>query len=303
MVNSRVVASLTTMPDKYSRLVKTLESLNKQTHKLDAIYLGIPKISRRLKTPYPELPKEITDQCQVVEVTDYGPITKIVAGLISESDPDTVIITFDDDMWYPEDMVEKLLEKHKLYPNSSVGSSGMIIGKSCPVCAIYPNERNALYRISKFKIPKEGRRVDSIYGYPGALYVRKFFPKKEKLEKHFLHIALDNKATLMNDDITISGYLSLKNIERRIFSELPEVSYAIPDGMTNRLHLESEISYNLDSFFQRMNTSIETCKKYGMYQNPEPMDVITESTVGIAGIFIFSLLLVILFALFIIFCW
>src|SRR5436190_11046762 len=112
----RVVGSLTTMPNQYFKLPGTLNSLHNQTRKLDAIYLGLPKVSRRLGTEYPELPDEIAELCTSVRCKDYGPITKIVPGILMESDPNTVIITFDNDMNYHPDTVAKLLAHHDSYP-------------------------------------------------------------------------------------------------------------------------------------------------------------------------------------------
>ena len=57
MSKLRVVASLTTMPQQYDKVIRTLESLHSQTYKLDAIYLSLPEISRRLGTKYPPVPK------------------------------------------------------------------------------------------------------------------------------------------------------------------------------------------------------------------------------------------------------
>ena len=64
----RVVCSLTSMPNQYEKVIKTLESLHAQTHKLDAIYLSLPEISRRLGTKYPPVPKEISNNR--IEFTD-----------------------------------------------------------------------------------------------------------------------------------------------------------------------------------------------------------------------------------------
>jgi len=291
----RFVASLTTMPDKFSKLVRTLESLQHQTHKLDAIYLGIPEKSRRLGIKYPPVPSEIADLCTVVPCVDYGPITKIIGGLLKENDPETVIITFDDDMIYPENLVETLVNHHKKYPNSAIGSSGMLLKYNCPMCAITPNEGNFLYRIPKFPVPPEGRKIDSIYGYPGALYVRKFFPSKDKLEADFFNYALIDNDMLMNDDIVISGYLSMHNIDRRIFPNMPEVSFVLDDGV--RLRSTSEISYDLDRFFQRMNRAIDTSKSVGMYASTEPLDV-SETIVGISFIVVLSLLTIALLVIY-----
>lgn len=292
MSGVRVVASLTTMPDRYHKIVKTLQSLNKQSRKLDAIYLALPYTCRRIKVDYPEPTDEMKSLCTIVRCTDFGPITKILGGLLSEQDPDTIIITFDDDMIYPHKMVESLLECHKLSPNAAVGSSGMLLRYNCPMCAITPNEDNFLYRFPKFYIPPEGRKVDSIYGYPGALYLRKFFPKVDELEEKFLKYALIDDNTFLNDDITISGYLSLNKIERRIFIDLPVVSFVVDENNT-RVRNDNEISYNLDKFFQRMNNAITTVKSVGMYAETESTDL-TESIVGRALIVVIAILLLLI---------
>lgn len=295
----RVVASLTTMPDRYFKLLQTLQSLHNQTYKLDAIYLSLPDKSRRLQIDYPVLPEDITKLCTVVKCEDFGPITKIYGGLLSENDPNTIIITFDDDMIYPENIVKALLKKHKKYPESAIGSSGMLLKYKCPLCAITPNENNFLYRISKFPIPIEGRNVDSIYGYPGALYLRKFFPATERLQTDFLNYALIDDDTYLNDDITISGYLSTKNISRRIFSGMPVVSFVVNDK-GQRVRTDNEISYNLDKFFARMNRAIDSCKKIGMYSTTEPLDM-SESIFGISLVIILSIIFIILIAIYITF--
>lgn len=289
----RVVATLTTMPYRYSRIIKTLESLQRQSYKLDAIYLGLPKRSRRLDIEYPPVPTQLSDLCTIVPCIDYGPITKIVAGIIMEDDPSTVIISFDDDMDYPPDMVETLMQHHKEYPDSAIGSSGMLLRYSCPMCAITPNENNFFYRIPKFVVPLEGRRVDSIYGYPGALYVRKFFPSNELLEEKFLNYALVDNNMLMNDDITISGYLSLQKIERRIFPNMPVVAFVMDDTTGDRDRNTNEISYDLDRFFQRMNLAIATAKSLGMYSTTEPLDI-SETIVGISAIVVLSFIFIII---------
>lgn len=287
----RIVASLTTMPHQYDKVIKTLESLHAQTYKLDEIYLSLPEISRRLKTKYPPVPKEISDKCTIIRTPDHGPITKIYGGLLAENDPDTVIISFDNDMVYPDTMVEKLVENHKKYPNSAIGSAGMLLKNPCPFCAINPNENNYLYNISKFFVPPEGRKVDSVYGYPGALYLRKFFPEKSLLDEEFFKYALINEATLLNDDIIISGYLSLNNIERRIFPNMPSVDFVKQDG--ERKRTEVEISYNMDKFFQRMNVAIDTSKEIGMYKTTEPLNF-NETIFGVGAIIVISILIILI---------
>lgn len=303
----RVVGTLTTMPDRYERLERTLQYINNQTYKLDAIYLSLPKESARLGIPYPKLPKSILKLCTVVECDDYGPITKIVGGLLSETDENTVIITFDDDIMYPSNMVEALMSKHKMYPNMAIGSSGMLLKYPCPMCAISPNQNDMIFSISKFPVPIEGRKVDSIYGYPGALYLRGFFPSINKVCKRnpqayserrgpipsniskeeddslcdFLDYATLSHDMLMNDDIVISGWLSLKGVERRIFPGMPNVEF-LKDVDGKVIKTGNEISYNLDAFFRRLNNCIQTCKDLGMYAEVE--EIQSSETVVSIGI-------------------
>lgn len=294
----RVVASLTTMPDRYFKTVKTLQTLNKQTYKFDAIYLSLPEKSRRLGIDYPPITEEMAQLCTVVRCIDYGPITKILGGLLSEDDPETVIISFDDDMIYPNTLVESLMRHHNEFPDSAIGSSGMLLKYSCPMCAITPNEDNFLFRIPKFPVPPQGRRVDSIYGYSGALYVRKFFPPKNKLEEDFLNYALNDRNMFINDDITISGYLSLKGVERRIFPNMPIVSFVLDAETGTRLRNKNEISYDLDMFFQRMNAAISAAKKLGMYSQTEEVDI-TETIIGVSAIIVLCVLAIIIICIYI----
>lgn len=287
LYKNRVVASLTTMPYRYEKLLKTLKSLHNQTYKLDAIYLAVPKVSRRLNIEYPPVPNDISSLCTVVSCEDYGPITKIYGALYCEEDSETIIITFDDDMFYPCDIVESLVKHHQKYPNSAIGSSGMLVKYNCPFCAITPNEDRFVYRIPKFYVPLEGRRVDSIFGYPGALYIRKFFPKKENLNELFKY-SLMNEDMFMNDDIVISGYLSLFNIERRIFQDVPKVSFIV-DENGHRNRNENEISYNLDKFFHRLNNAIIHCKSLGMYSRTEPVDF-SETIFGIGAVIVITII-------------
>lgn len=294
----RVVCSLTSMPNQYEKVIKTLESLNAQTYKLDAIYLSLPKVSRRLGTKYPPVPKAISENCSVISCEDMGPITKLSGGLLAEKDPDTVIISFDNDMVYPPTMVEKLVVHHKQYPNSAIGSSGMLLRYECPMCAITPNENNYLYNIPKFHVPDEGRNVDSIYGYPGCLYLRKFFPPNHLLEEQFFKYALMTPEMLLNDDIVISGYLSLHNIERKIFNDLPNVNFVLENG--ERKRTDAEISIDMDKFFQRMNSAINTSKSIGMYATTEPINF-NETILGISAIVVLIIILILIICYFLIY--
>src|SRR5579862_1496481 len=109
----RVVASYTTLPSRYDVLQKSILSLKRQTHKLDAIYLTLPKKATRLNKEYPPISTELSSLCTVISSDiDYGPLTKIYGALVSENDPNTVIISCDDDVDFPDNFVETLISYH-----------------------------------------------------------------------------------------------------------------------------------------------------------------------------------------------
>lgn len=211
----RVVCSLTTVPLRllHGRLVNTLRSLNNQTHHFDAIYLTIPQ-------GYPEVPSEISALCQPVYTEkDYGPLTKLVGGLLQESDPTTIIIVLDDDYIYPPTLVEKLLGKHFKYPGIAIGSTGTFIKNFPYYFSLIRNQASYRYTFwNGHPISNTGLNVDILCGYAGILYERGFFPCNNKLKKlnKFLDRVFLNKDIFCNDDIYVSAYLSSKNIEKNI---------------------------------------------------------------------------------------
>ena len=127
---------------------------------------------------YPELPLEIHNYCTVVSLDqDYGPISKILGGLIAESDPETIIISFDDDVIYDNNLVHELLRSSKVYPNNAIGANGLYIKGNILTYTLlsYHNEINNPLIIKPKN--KATCKVDILFGYSGVLYYRKFFPK------------------------------------------------------------------------------------------------------------------------------
>lgn len=110
---TRIVVSLTTIPDRVKLLPETLAALDKQTQRPNVIYLQIPYVTKKGKLyDIEELQKVITAYPNVIinrPLNDAGPITKFVPVLDQELDPNTWIILVDDDMIYDARMIEKLM--------------------------------------------------------------------------------------------------------------------------------------------------------------------------------------------------
>lgn len=289
----RVVASLTTIPGRYQKLLRTLQSLRAQDYPLDAIYLGIPRESRRLKQSYPELPSEITDLCTVVPCEDdYGPCTKIVGALLRENNPNTVILTFDDDIIYSPNLVSTMLAYHNKYPNMAIGSSGILLKYGFPFYSTISNCAGNWNILTGFQLNEEGRAVDVLCGFSSVLYVRRFFPRKRQLKDKFLKYPLMDPDVYFNDDIMISAFLSRRGIERRIFPSIPVTNERkVYDPKIDG----NEISYDKIAFVQRLRRAINKVQEWGLFT--EAQSVALDETIGGHVLIILVLILVLVAAI------
>jgi hypothetical protein len=249
----RVVGTLTTIPSRISKINDTIKSIVNQSFPLDAIYLNIPYISNKENCEY-IIPDEYNNYCNIIRCTDYGPITKILGALLEEHEPDTIIITFDDDIIYPQGLVEKLITKSKLYPNTAIGSSGLKIGTFPFYISFSKNENQDNKYWYSFPLDNIGTDVDILCGYAGVLYLRKFFPKIDNLDK--LLKFTENKSLYQNDDVLLSGYLSINNYDRKIFL-LPSVSVSFK---------KNGLSDNKFNFVLSLIKSIYYADKNGMFK-------------------------------------
>lgn len=109
--SNHILISLTTYPERYPAVIKTLKSLSLQTMKPDKIVVSIfedDKISPELK----ELEKYGIEFNIVSE--NLKPHNKYFYTMQKYSGYD--VITVDDDCYYSQDLVSSLWNKHKEYP-------------------------------------------------------------------------------------------------------------------------------------------------------------------------------------------
>ena len=284
----RVVASYTTLPSRYDVLKRSILSLQEQTHKLDAIYLTIPERAARLNKEYPPIPDDLAALCTVIRIdTDYGPLTKIYGALFSESDPNTIILSCDDDVIFSANHVETLLKHHKSHPKSSICGTGALIGSGLPfisiVSTIQPFDKWRGF--TGFDLDKKGRKVDLIFGVAGVLYVRSMFPAKESLYNDLFQYSLRDQAIFHNDDVLISGYLSKQGIERRVFFDIPTIHHD---------SAEDALSSDIFKMIGRLNTSIKKVKELGFFPTMEEVPLDETPTVRVLFTIIILVIIVIL---------
>lgn len=129
--DNKVVVSITTTPDKISKIKPVLNSILDQTVKIDQIALNIPYSYNGVDYQIPEEFKKFVSiyRCGM----DYGPGTKLIPTLLREDECGTIIITLDDDQIYGKDFIEKLIYESKKNPNNAIYinenkcSSGLLV--------------------------------------------------------------------------------------------------------------------------------------------------------------------------------
>jgi len=235
----KIVVSLTTLPSRMDHLEKTVRSILNNTVQPDMIYINIPNFSKREQKNY-EIPDSLK---HIPKVTinyikdDFGPASKLIPTLEKETDPETIIITVDDDLNYDDSLIDHLLGCSNKFPNNVI----------CVCGWNYINLRVLLLPILYPNLKYKPRKVKILQGYCGVIYKRKFF--KDDITQY-----MPCKECFTTDDIYISRYLD--NMGVGILQ--------IPHGKNQTSH-----EYNKDKFAlgkENMNgnrwvkcTSVKTC--------------------------------------------
>src|SRR5438128_11405415 len=130
--NRRVIATLSTVPDRINNLSPTIRSLLKQTRPPDEIVLAIPEFSVRERRHY-VVPKYISRLPRVRILRsreDWGPATKFIAAIQDElaaGRQNTLIMVVDDDRIYPRDALETYLHYSEQLPDAALCFRGAVM--------------------------------------------------------------------------------------------------------------------------------------------------------------------------------
>jgi hypothetical protein len=202
----RVIASLTTVPDRINNLRPTIRSLLKQTRPPDEIVLAIPEFSIREQRPYavPEyllrLPRVRILHCG----KDWGPATKFIPAVqeeLADGRGSTLIMVVDDDRIYPHGAIETYLYYSKRLPEAALCFRGAAIPRSL-------DWRDAkMIRGSELRQPQPAAVMTGC----GSYFIQpRFFD-----ESLWDYSSAPNGAFYM-DDIWISGWLSRGGVKRYV---------------------------------------------------------------------------------------
>ena len=188
----RLVVSMTTSPSRIVHLDRVLESLYAQTVSPDAIYLNLPERYRSQEV-YPTFAGDARVQVKLFKGSDPGPILKILPALELEADPDAMIVTVDDDVAYPVDMLATFVAAVKEHPSAAFGSKGFVFEGD----RIRPLRGAAM-------------AVDVVQGYGACAYRRGHFD----VELLARTLEAQPAAFRFSDDMIISNHLAGQGVPR-----------------------------------------------------------------------------------------
>lgn len=226
--NLRIVVSLTTSPDRIDKIKPVLDSIMNQNIVPNKIYLNLPHIFKRTGKQFDKIPEFITSNPLIFinKCEDIGPATKIIPTLVYEKDPETIIISIDDDILYDKNVINTFIHYSLQYPKSCITGTSFI-----------EDEYNVLYK----KIPFFSRIYYSQFleGYSGVLYKVRFF-SNFALD----YITESPKYCFLADDLMLSNHL-LKNKIPIISIEIRKYIKPLNYGLENdALHTDNSNNIN-----------------------------------------------------------
>lgn len=194
-----IIVSLTTTPHRINTLRPVLESISRQTVKPNKIYVNVPWRFKRDNSEY-KIPQWLKTYPGVVinRTKDYGPATKLVATLEKERDPETIIITTDDDTIYTKHVVRDLVKQY-LFEDSAQNSAITGLGLNL----LFFIDYDLYYK----RINCPGCNSLIVVGISAVAYKRSFF--KEDIFSIWDRIPL---TCAISDDLIFSAYLLYNGI-------------------------------------------------------------------------------------------
>src|SRR5947208_5138982 len=202
----RVIASLSTVPERIGNLGPTIRSLLRQTRPPDEIVVAVPEYSIREQRSY-VVPKYVSrwPRLRVLHCPrDWGPATKfipIVREELTAGRGNTLIVVVDDDRIYPRDALETYLHYSEQLPEAALCFRGAVM----PSTLDWDDAK--MIRASELREP---RPVAVITGCGRDLIQPSFF------DESLWDYSAAPQVAFHIDDIWISGCLSRHGVKRYV---------------------------------------------------------------------------------------
>lgn len=200
----RIVVTLTTSPKRLFNMKPVIDSIMTQTVLPDIIYLNIPRVFKRTGEVFDGTLPTFIAMNHLIHINvceDIGPATKVLPVLELEDDPETIIVSIDDDIVYSDLIINTLVGYSMVFPDMVIGGQ---------------SHKQYRYRGPLLDSINETARQNNlmtdnnylstyIMGFSAVAYRRKHL-------EDFDYSVLENRNCYLVDDYTISNHLNKKNI-------------------------------------------------------------------------------------------
>jgi hypothetical protein len=164
---------MTVVPTREVAVIKAIMSIKNGNTKPDAMYINIPNEYVRFEEKLAPWLKPVLDAIGVVILElahDRCCLNKIMPILSVEKDPETLVVTIDDDIVYSPLFIAGLLEAHKKF-GGVVGYSGLLYPEKATAHGLNPLEYNVrVGHGTPTEILQQGfgtmTKLESFFGFP-----------------------------------------------------------------------------------------------------------------------------------------
>jgi len=202
----RVIAALSTLPDRIGNLDPTIQCLINQTRPPDEIVIAVPEFSLRQQARY--IVPEHLARYPTVRILrcakDWGPATKfipVVQEELAAGRGDTLIMVVDDDRTYPRDALETYLHYHRQFPDAALCFRGSFM---------LPDFNWHRARTLRADRIREPTKVAVVTGCGSYLIQPRFF------DARLWDYSAAPAGAFYMDDIWISGWLDRGKIDKYV---------------------------------------------------------------------------------------
>jgi len=203
----RIVTTMTVIPTREVAVIKAIMSVKNGNVKPDAMYINIPDEYVRFEEKLAPWLKPVLDAIGVtiLELSqDRCCLNKILPILAVERDPETLVVTIDDDIEYKPLFIAGLLEGYNKF-GGVVGYSGLLYPDQASKYSLNPMEYNVrVGHGTPTEIIQQGfgtmTKVSSFYGFPEVP------PLQKEMDPTFY----------LSDDYVISRFYDFKGLTKTV---------------------------------------------------------------------------------------
>ena len=203
----RIVTTMTVIPTREVAVIKAIMSIQRGNIKPEAMYVNIPNEYVRFEEKLAPWLKPVLEAIGVTIIGlehDRCCLNKILPILAIEKDPETLVVTIDDDIIYSPLFIAGLLEAHNKF-GGVVGYSGLLYPEKAESYGLKPLEYNVrVGHGSPSEILQQGfgtmTKLSSFYGFPDI-------PPLQKGQEASLYLS---------DDYVISRFYDYKKLTKTV---------------------------------------------------------------------------------------